>query len=286
MLVFVKEFLNTPVYSMNSTKDKWLFIAFISSFVTLFLLIFQPFGVNNFDPTNTIDITFLFSMIGFGFVTALSLSFYEFIIVPILFKREVLWVFILRIILELIFIAGSVFLYYNIMGNFHDWSVMSYLSFVFNISVMSIIPIAIILLYNNYKKTKHAFQLLELQPKLSAEPKYVSLSSNNGKEIITLTLNDLLYIEAQDNYISVHYSENDTLKSKLLRATMKEVEEHLKQDDILRCHRSFIINMNKVNKVIKEGHQLQLFIPELTTPILTSRSFVPNIKTYLDTHHK
>lgn len=282
----MKKLLKTPVYSYNSAKDKWLFIAFISVFVTLFLLIFQPFGVNNFDPTNTIDSTFLFSMIGFGIVIALSLSFYEFVIVPFLFKKEVLWVYILRIVLELVFIAATIFLYYNYMGNFHDWSFKSYLSFVFNISVMSIIPIAIILLYNNYKRTKQAFQLLELRPTISPDDKYVSLRSTNGKELITLTLNELLYIEAQDNYISVHYSENDILKSKLLRTTMKEIEAHLKPDHVLRCHRSFIINMNKVNKVIKEGHQLKLFIPELKSPIVASRSFVPQIVKFLDAHHK
>lgn len=286
MLEKIKTFFNKPIDTVSSLRDKWIFIGFVSLFVTVFLLVFQPFGVNNFDPTHSIDQTFLFSMIGFGAVIGLSLGGFEFIIAPILFKKKTLFVFFLRTLTELIFVVTAIFIYYNILGDFHDWHFRSYIDFIFNVSIMSIIPIYIIMLYINNRKTKQAYQLLELKPKVELSNKYINLTSSNGKDSISLTLNNLLFVEAEDNYISISYLEKGKLKKELLRATMKDVEKNLNSEFVVRCHRSFIVNMNKVEKVIKDGHQIKLFIPELTFPIIVSRSYVPKIKALLDTHHK
>ena len=286
MIEEIKSFFSKPINTFSSSKDKWVFIGFVSLFVTGFLLVFQPFGVNNFDPTHSIDQTFLFSMIGFGGVIGLSLGIFEFIISTILFKKKTMFTFFLKILTELIFVATAIFLYYNILGNFHDWHFRSYIDFIFNVSIMSIIPIYIIVLYLKNKKTKLAYQLLELKPKIELSNKYVNLTSSNGKDSISLTLNDLLFIEAEDNYISISYLEKEILKKQLLRATMKDVAKDLNSEFVLRCHRSFIVNINKVEKVIKDGHQMKLFIPELAFPIIVSRSYIPKIKTLLDTYHK
>lgn len=286
MLEEIRTFFNKPIETISSSRDKWVFILFVSVFVTLFLLVFQPFGVNNFDPTHSISQAFLFSIIGFGGVIGLALGIFEFLIGRILFKKKTLLIFFLRTLSELIFVATIIFLYYNILGDFHDWYLSSYIEFIFNVSMMSIIPIYIILLYIKNRKTKQAFELLELKPKVALANKYISLHSSNGKDSISLTLNDLLFVEAEDNYISVTYIEKEKLKKQLLRATMKDVEKDLNSDFVIRCHRSFIVNMNKVEKVIKDGHQIKLFIPELTFPIIVSRSYVSKITELLDTRHK
>jgi len=282
----MRDFLNQPVDTISSSRDKWIFIGFVSLFVTVFLLAFQPFGVNNFDPTYSIGKVFFFSMVGFGIVIGLVLSLFEFLIGPAVFKKKTLSVFVVRTITELIVVATAIFLYYNFLGNFHDWHFRSYTDFIFNVFMMSIIPVIIIFLYINNRKTKQAYQLLELKPTTLISDKYVSLTSSNGRDSISLTLNDLLFIEAEDNYISISYLEKEMLKKQLLRTTMKEVEKNLHSELVLRCHRSFIVNMSKVEKVIKDGHQMKLFIPELTFPIVVSRSYVSKIKALLDTHHK
>jgi DNA-binding LytR/AlgR family response regulator len=151
---------------------------------------------------------------------------------------------------------------------------------------MSIIPFAIIILYFNYRKSQKAYQLLELQPKLALNEKYINLRSLNGKEQLTITLADLLFIEAQDNYVSVHYLEKEIVKRQLLRATMKDVEANLNNDFIIRCHRSFIVNINNVEKVTRDSHQMKLFLASLSESIPVSRSYIPILETLLDVHHK
>jgi hypothetical protein len=286
VFIFKKSFWDQPVFQLNTRKDKWNLIIFVSVFVPLFLLIFQPFGVNNFDPTHSISRVFLFSMMGFGLVQGVVLVIYEFVIVPLVFKSRALSSFIIRTAIELVLLAASTFLYYNILGNFHDWYFKSFLDFIFNVGLMSIIPFAIIILYFNYRKSQKAYQLLELQPKLALNEKYINLRSLNGKEQLTITLADLLFIEAQDNYVSVHYLEKEIVKRQLLRATMKDVEANLNNDFIIRCHRSFIVNINNVEKVTRDSHQMKLFLASLSESIPVSRSYIPILETLLDVHHK
>lgn len=282
----LQEFLKKEVVFLQSNRDKWNLIIFMMIFVPLFLLVFQPFGVNNFDPEHNVSITFLISMLGFGLVQGVVLGIYEFVIVPLLFKEKTWSTFLVRMLAELLIIAFFTFLYYNVLGDFHDWNFWSFMSFVINIGLMSIIPFAIIFLYSNYKHAQSAYNLLELQPKLELSDKFIHLQSYNKKEQLTITLNDLLFIEAQDNYVSVHYLEKGCLKKQLLRATMKDVEANLKADFIMRCHRSYIVNMNKVKKVSKEGKYMKLFLPHLEGFIPVSRSYFKTLEAVLSVHHK
>ncbi len=282
----IQEFLKKEVLFLQSNRDKWSLIIFMAVFVPLFLLVFQPFGVNNFDPTHHISKIFLISMLGFGIVQGLVLTVYEFVIVPFVFKKANCSVFIVRMFLELLLIAFFTFLYYNILGNFHDWYFSSFLDFIFNIILMSLIPLSFIFLYSKYKQTYKAYQLLELQPKLALSEKYINLQSYNGKEKLAITLADLLYIEAEDNYISVFHLEKGMVKKQLLRAKMKDIEANLKSQFIIRCHRSFIVNINTVEKVTRDAHQMKLYLPHISKSIPVSRSYIPVLEALLDVHHK
>lgn len=280
------EIFNKEVTFHQSNRDKWNLIIFMTVFVPFFLLIFQPFGVNNFDPTHSIGKVFFFSMIGFGMVQGVVLFLYEFGLVPLVFKSRKLSVFIIRMVLELVLIAASTFLYYNVLGNFHDWHFSSFLDFIFNVGLMSVIPIGIIFLYSNYRDSRIAYQELEMQPKVALREQYVMLQSYNGKEQLTLSRADLRYIEAQDNYISVHYLDKGSVKKHLLRAKIREVEDLLEDDFIVRCHRSFIVNVHAVERVTRDGHQMKLFLSNLSDFVPVSRSYIPKIESLLDVRHK
>ena len=271
---------------LNSNRDKWRFIIFLTLFVPAFLLIFQPFGVNNFDPKNTITSTFLLSMLGFGLVIGLSLTFFEFVLARIILKKNTLRHFITKWILELVFLSFTVFLYYNVMGGFHDWHFISFLSFVFNIGMMALIPFAIVFLFYLNKEKSKSLEQLAQQPKLSIEDKFISLYSYNKKEKITILLKDLLFVEAQDNYVKIYFIEKDTVKTKLLRNKLSGLEEDLKNYGIIRCHRSYIINSSIIERVIQSGNKTQIILKKYPNPISVSRSYMEEIDTIFSTRHK
>jgi DNA-binding LytR/AlgR family response regulator len=70
----------------------------------------------------------------------------------------------------------------------------------------------------------------------------------NGK-MNKLLLSDILYIEADRNYCKIVTAR----KHYLITATLKTMEEKLPKHKFLRVHRSYIVNIAKLD-VVAEGH--------------------------------
>lgn len=70
----------------------------------------------------------------------------------------------------------------------------------------------------------------------------------NGK-MNKLLLSDILYIEADRNYCKIVIASNHYL----ITATLKTMEEKLPKHKFLRVHRSYIVNIAKLD-VVAEGH--------------------------------
>ena len=70
----------------------------------------------------------------------------------------------------------------------------------------------------------------------------------NGK-MNKLLLSDILYIEADRNYCKIVTTSNDYL----ITATLKTMEEKLPKHKFLRVHRSYMVNIAKLD-VVAEGH--------------------------------
>ena len=173
------------------------------------------------------------------------------------------------------------------MGTFHDWRWSSYFGFIRDISLMSIIPLGIVLLFFSYMRTRENYEILLQQPKLNiSENSLVKLESDNGKESISITLDALLYIEAQDNYVLIYHLIDNQMKKQLLRVTMKTLESNLKDAAIIRCHRSYLVNLNKIVKAKGDGHQMKLYLSNIIEPIPVSRSYISSLKDIMAAHHK
>jgi DNA-binding LytR/AlgR family response regulator len=74
----------------------------------------------------------------------------------------------------------------------------------------------------------------------------------SGHRHIRINFNDIMYIEAQKEYININLLKGESVKS-LMR--LKSIEEILPKKDFMRIHRSFIVNLNHIvsvehNKII------------------------------------
>lgn len=91
--------------------------------------------------------------------------------------------------------------------------------------------------------------------------KKITLCDNSGALRLSISLENLFYIEADDNYIKVWYSDsNGTMKQYMLRCRLKTVEDNFAESNLLRCHRKYIVNMDKVQVLSKEkdGYYIDL----------------------------
>ena len=111
----------------------------------------------------------------------------------------------------------------------------------------------------------------------TASPFVVLTGTTN--ETITLQVADLLYLETDGNYVKVHHWCDNHVKTSLLRATSKQMEDELQDYPmIVRCHRAFLVNLCQVEQIISRAGSMQLVICNCQEPVPVSRSNVTRIK--------
>jgi len=96
----------------------------------------------------------------------------------------------------------------------------------------------------------------------------------DGPKISVVQVDEIKYLEAQDDYIMIYSREGKFLKQK----TMKYFEEHLSPSDFVRIHRSYIASVKRIKKIElleKESYQIIL---EDKTALPVSKSGYDKIK--------
>jgi two-component system LytT family response regulator len=96
----------------------------------------------------------------------------------------------------------------------------------------------------------------------------------DGPKISVVQVDDIKYLEAQDDYIMIHSGEGKFLKQK----TMKYFEEHLNPADFVRIHRSYIASVKRIKKIeLLEKESYQIILEDKST-LPVSKSGYDKIK--------
>lgn len=97
---------------------------------------------------------------------------------------------------------------------------------------------------------------------------YKALGPDNGEllerivvksrnNIHVIKLEDLIYLEAQDDYVMIYTNDNRYMKQR----SLKFYEEHLDPSEFVRVHRSYIIRINQITRLEqyeKESYRVSL----------------------------
>lgn len=252
---------------------KWIFVLSIGLFMVLFLLAFQPFGVNNFDPQFHISVEFILVISSFGLVVTGTLAVNEFLLRPLLLSRLsrlqlygwLAWVYVL--------VATVVFGFYNYLGEWHDLKLTSYLGFIRDIGMLISIPIAGFIFFIRHESLKSEYVRLQSIHLEAPASKLMHFCSDNKKDQVSMALSDLLYLESQDNYVAIVYMEQGVRRVALIRSSLKRLEASLDEPVLIRCHRSYIVNLLRVRSCHGNRHGLKLGVDGAHHSIPVSRSF-------------
>ena len=68
---------------------------------------------------------------------------------------------------------------------------------------------------------------------------------------LAITANSVLYVEAADNYVNICYMNMDKMVRYPLRNSMRAIEQICEANNIVRCHRSYYVNLRKVSAIQK-----------------------------------
>jgi len=266
--------------------------AIIGLFVGLFLLTFQPFGLNLWETSHK-----ALKLMGFGAVTFVVTAL-NFILWQWLFPRqfaEEKW----TVGREILFVTGNILLI-GIANRFYlDWllgkiedSGLDWSGIILVTFLIGLFPVTGLVLINYIAQLrKYSREAAEL-PVHPVEPSSVhqenetlatpgvwaddrvKFVADNEKDTLTIQPSDLLYVESSDNYSTVVYLKNGQPAKPLLRSSLSRLEGQIAElpnlrTHIVRCHRSYIVNLNRVERVTgnAQGYKLHLLGGQFVVPV-------------------
>jgi two-component system, LytTR family, response regulator len=92
-----------------------------------------------------------------------------------------------------------------------------------------------------------ASQLLAKKPEPATPVNRIVVRKGNAINLIPVE--QIKYVEAQDDYVMIHHSTGKALKQQ----TMKFYEDNLSKTDFVRIHRSFIVRVEEIKRIEPYG---------------------------------
>jgi hypothetical protein len=274
--------LSTPYYFNPSIKFK-LKISFVFGvFVFFFLYVFKPFYLSSLN-----DLILEYT-IGISTVTFIG-TFFMLCVPALIFKdyfNEDNWTIgrnIFLIFLGLFFVGSFAWHFGNIYKSYYSIENISLQLFLYYTFLVGAIPVLFFVFFNEKnvreRREKKAINLNLLKnERLINEneilEKEVTIYSDNNKESIVFSVDNLIYISSQGNYASFFLKEGENSKEKILRVTLSKIDlNFVDYKNIIRCHKSYIINVDFVKDVKGNARGYLLESNMIGFDIPVSRSF-------------
>lgn len=112
-------------------------------------------------------------------------------------------------------------------------------------------------------------------------PSSLKFCDKNGKFVISLKREDILYLKSADNYVDIIYLNEGIPTHQMLRNTLKNIEEDFSSSGLIRCHRFYLVNMYKVKVIKRLKDSLVLELSDTTETIPVSNTYSNFIMNYL-----
>lgn len=280
-------FLNKPYPHTDNTQKNLIASLLIGVFVAFFLIVFQPFGLSQWEDEHK-----FMKLAGYGMVSC---------VIPILMyaglsllpKKELednwkVWKELMNITAVILCIAAGNLFYSDLVG-IGSITFKNYVTFIGLTFAIGIFPITlgVITKYNRFRKLNEATAsrinaVLARQPVMGSsateEQKGVVLVAENEKDHFKAGPHELLYLEAADNYTEIAYLKAGAAKKVLLRGSLKRMEQQLLPFPFLvRCHRAFIVNLENVTQIEGNAAGYRLSLRNTSNQVPVSRTFGPEI---------
>lgn len=168
-----------------------------------------------------------------------------------------------------------------------DLSFATLLVFLGYTSAVGIFPIGILVLLKyikllkKYQETARSIgpELFATEASIKPDTLIITLLGDYQNEVFKVRANHILYVSTADNYIQVFYLKDDTVVSVFLRSTLKKAEESLsKSSQFFRCHRTYLVNLHKIEHISGNAQGLKLHMQGSSELIPVSRSLNQQLK--------
>jgi DNA-binding LytR/AlgR family response regulator len=111
------------------------------------------------------------------------------------------------------------------------------------------------------------------------QDKIIHFTSDYQKDSLAIKASTLLVIRSANNYIEVFWKDGELVKNQMVRCSLTTAEEIVKEHKfIYKCHRSFMVNINTIERFEGNSQGYRLFLENVVFPIPVSRGSATKLK--------
>lgn len=253
-------------------------ILFTAVFALIFINIYSPFNVDTWFNISKLQLLFYSSGI---ILTGVLVVVISRIIMYHTVKRGVqllIYEYLIWVLAEILCMALFYTFYELVILNdprpFTDVLKKSAL----NTSLIILLPYSVLWLYFSWKDKKNMIIELTETPDVSSQKVMIPFRDEKGTLRLSLKRSDILYLQGSDNYVTIWYNAQNKVAKYLLRNTLKKLEDELMAESIIRCHRSYLVNMDKVELIRREKEGLVIELDSNSpASVPVSRSYMNQV---------
>ena len=246
--------------------------------VFLILYLLQPFGFSMYQG-NKLLLSLLFGAVTFG-----CCLIYGVVERPLIQRVSPwrIWHEALSILAMILFIGICNFFVCSWVFHF-PVTLISFLAFLYWTLIigMFVTVCSVSLSYYRYLRN----QLETLLDKTTDQQTDITVTihdTNVRGNDLQLSINDLLYIEAQKNNVAISHMKDGKIVTTELHTTLAAVLDDLQAyENIFQCHRSFVVNLNNITSAQGNSNGYQLRLGKCQTIVPVSRTYVPKLRSFI-----
>jgi len=249
-----------PFNLLDTLVARLKLVIFCGVFGCLFLIIFQPFNLNlGFSKVNA-PISIIFAFFTIAGMVALSLTQFAF---RSLFnvKLTTRLSFLMWSFVEFFFIALAIHTVDVIMLDLYFFDVNEFFLNLKHTSLVVVLPYFLGILLLHVQEQLHVVKELTVKINKSARNNdNVTINDEKGKAAMNIAVRNIVYFKSEDNYILLYYKQDQELKKELIRTNLKKLEQELDLPNLIRIHRSYMINIQNLISAVKtaKGYKVKM----------------------------
>lgn len=298
----MRNLLSRPYRLANIGRASWRNALAFGGFIFLFLLLFQPFGLSTY-PGSMWKVA-----LGYGATCAAVMIFLNGLVAPFLPKffaepdwtvgREIGWT------LVNVALIGLANLLYSVAIGFASFSMHMLFWFEAYTVMIGLFPVTAAVLWTEARLSRRyregsehvnaGMQPHDIQEEVpvgepspaASSASVVTIPSESGREDLTVPLNALLFIRSAGNYLEIFQAKGAQVDRQVVRGSLKRAEESLAGNPrLLRCHKSHLVNLDRVARVSGNAQGFQLHLDHGPEVVPVSRRLNDQLGELLAVRH-
>lgn len=251
-----------PRYLLTK-RNQVIMVTSASAFALFFIIVYQPFSVLQWGEERVSEFMFviyssLIVLLGMS-IAAISrvIMYYHTKKSEITYLSYITWVFIELVLMSIAYAICS------ILAGVQEDIWVAFKAALFNTSLILLIPYIVCITAFTLQDRNLRLRQIEddydkaIQQRTTSKG-LISFYDERNELQLSVTKDNLLYIESADNYIYIWYMKSNLPKKLMLRNTLKRTAELLADTHVMRCHRGYMVNMEQVKVLRREKDNFYL----------------------------